>query len=180
LTGLNRLSLQLLKISLQIANLQGELGRETVSLLTASSGRQSGLLGLRPACKNTDTCVPRRSQRSRLPNAHVELRVTQQKPLRVAWTEQISKSRSGNFVMLDRLRARPELDRGGVLRHNLPAGRPGRSRYPVRASRDPRVGFIPPCLPTKNSKAVFCRPQAAAMPCNIAYRFQARSEGWQL
>src|SRR5947209_8845726 len=39
-------------------------------------GRQSGLLGLRPACKNTDTCVPRRSQRSRLPNAHVELRVT--------------------------------------------------------------------------------------------------------
>jgi hypothetical protein len=56
--------------------------------------------------KNTDTCVPRRSQRSRLPNAHVELRVTQQKPLRVAWTEQISKSRSGNFVMLDRLRAR--------------------------------------------------------------------------
>jgi hypothetical protein len=27
-------------------------------------GRQSGLLGLRPACKNTDTCVPRRSQPS--------------------------------------------------------------------------------------------------------------------
>jgi hypothetical protein len=26
--------------------------------------------------------------------------------LRVAWTKQISKSRSGNFVMLDRLRAR--------------------------------------------------------------------------
>ncbi len=52
-TAKNRLSLQFLKISLQIANCREERPRQTFSLLTASSATQSGLRGVRPICKKS-------------------------------------------------------------------------------------------------------------------------------